>query len=118
MHRRVVCILFTRVSGVANVLLQVLAKLKSDDHAAALLKLSIGEVGLGRLVGPLKVEEVDMAEGSIASRFSVVQGVLPDGEPKVRAVDNMTESKVNQSTAPQEKLKYSTLDRLFESCNA
>ena len=40
MHRRVVCILFTRVSGVANVLLQVLAKLKSDDHAAELLKLS------------------------------------------------------------------------------
>ena len=115
MHRRVVCILFTRVSGVANVLLQVLAKLKSDDHAAALLKLSIGEVGLGRLVGPLKVEEVDMAEGSIASRFSVVQGVLPDGEPKVRAVDNMTESKVNQSTAAQEKLKYSTLDWLFVS---
>ena len=95
----------------------MLAKLKSDDHAAELLKLSNGEVGLGRLVGPLKVEEVDLAEGSIASRFSVVQGVLPDGEPKVRAVDNMTESKVNQSTAAQEKLKYSTLDWFLYPCN-
>ena len=47
--------------------------------------------------------------------ISVVQGVLTNGEPKIRAVDNMTESKVNQSTAPQEKLKYSTLDWLFES---
>ena len=92
----------------------MLARLRTDVNADELLKLSMDDVDKGRMIGRLAVDDVDLSGGSIASRFGVVQGVLANGKPKVRAVDNMSESKVNEATVAQEKLKYTTLDYLFE----
>ena len=41
-------------------------------------------------------------------------GIKPNGEIKVRAVDHMTESMVNEATGSKEKLKSDTLDMFFE----
>ena len=41
-------------------------------------------------------------------------GLKADGSEKVRAVDDMTASGVNESTQQGEKLKCETLDLLFE----
>ena len=41
-------------------------------------------------------------------------GLKADGRAKVRAVDDMTASGVNESTQQGEKLKCETLDLLFE----
>ena len=44
----------------------------------------------------------------------LLSGVKADGLPKVRAVDDMTASMINESTQQGEKLKCETLDLLFE----
>ena len=43
-----------------------------------------------------------------------MSGIKADGLPKVRAVDDMTASMINESTQQGEKLKCETLDLLFE----
>ena len=37
-------------------------------------------------------------------------GLKEDGNPKIRPIDDLTASGINSSTAPQEKLKYDSLD--------
>ena len=53
-----------------------------------------------------------MIECALALPLSL--GLKADGRPKVRAVDDMTASGVNESTQQGEKLKCETLDLLFE----
>ncbi len=117
---------------------QVLAKLKEDLHEAELLRLSLEDVEMGRMSGPFRAAEVDLAKAAVASRFNVEQGMRlcqcaanrmlvslllvagtrEDGSTKVRPIDHMTESLVNASTAQLEKLSTDTLDLLFEITRA
>ena len=96
--------------------------------------MALSEVELGRLDGPYAIDQLDLDAVAIAPRFGVVQGSLnfvllqlyrlgmcillsgvkADGLPKVRAVDDMTASMINESTQQGEKLKCETLDLLFE----
>ena len=45
-------------------------------------------------------------------------GVKSDGSKKVRPIDHMTESLVNEATQLPEKLSMDTIDMLFESARA
>ena len=47
-------------------------------------------------------------------RFCFCAGVKSDGSIKVRAVDDMSSSHVNDATRVLEKLTYDSLDLLFE----
>ena len=54
---------------------QIINKLKDDPCEHKLLKIAMGEVELGRLTGPLTLEEVDLSDVAVASRFGVAQGL-------------------------------------------
>ena len=112
----------------------MLKRLRTDENADILLSMALSEVELGRLDGPYAIDQLDLDAVAIAPRFGVVQGSLnfvllqlyrlgmcillsgvkADGLPKVRAVDDMTASMINESTQQGEKLKCETLDLLFE----
>ena len=55
---------------------QIINKLKDDPCEHELLKIAMGEVELGRLTGPLTLEEVDLSDVAVASRFGVAQGLV------------------------------------------
>ena len=59
------------------------------------------------------IEEADLHNVLLASRFGVEQGTLPDGSTKIRAVDNETDNGLNDATAAAEKIHNDTLDMLF-----
>ena len=45
-------------------------------------------------------------------------GLHPDGSQKVRAVDDMSISGINEATAPTEKLQCDTLDKFHQGMQA
>ncbi len=53
---------------------QVLAKLRDDEHETELVRLAASEVARGLLEGPFAVDGIDMSQVAIAARFSVEQG--------------------------------------------
>jgi len=53
---------------------QVLEKLRIDKHAAQLRQLSLEDVPLGRLTGPVPMDEVQLKHACVATRFGVEQG--------------------------------------------
>ena len=56
------------------VCMQVLSKLKDDPNEDELERLSEADVLLGRMSGPYRPEDFDLAKVAVASRFSVEQG--------------------------------------------
>ena len=57
------------------VCLQVLSKLKDDQHEEELLRVSEADVALGRMSGLYEPGDIDLADAAVASRFSVEQGM-------------------------------------------
>ena len=52
----------------------MIQNLKHDEHAAELLKSAQAESALGRVLGPIPIEEADLRSCAVATRFSVDQG--------------------------------------------
>ena len=70
--------------------LELLRKLRPDDHEEALHQLALDDFALGRMSKPVRTNQVDLHKVRLVPRFGVVQGVKPDGSAKVRAVDHMS----------------------------
>ena len=56
--------------------LKVLGKLRPDEHGEKLRDMSVDEVKLGRLSGPIDRNTLDLNNVAIASRFAVLQGMV------------------------------------------
>jgi hypothetical protein len=91
----------------------LLQSLREDEHSKALHHLALDDCALGRMSVPVPVEAVDLAEVRLVPRFGVVQGVKPDGQPKLRAVDHMSWS---APTGPKKK-KRTRREMKMESVN-
>ena len=103
--------------------------LKTDKFAAELFELTCADAELGRMTYPMPVADCDLVAVRAHPRFSVDQGVKPDGKRKVRAVDNMSwsaidgghqrmskkrlrEGSINGHCASQESVKHDHVDDL------
>ena len=100
------------LKGLVDRNMKVLQGRRCDVHAERLFEMALAEVNLGRLSGPEDPSQVDWCNACVAPRFSVEQGTLLDGRPKLRAVDDETASLVNASTAATTKLHCDRLDQL------
>ena len=71
-----------------------------DEHSDKLFKQAIDDASCGRMEYPVQLHDDDtfLASVRIARRFSVEQGVKPDGSLKVRAVDDESRNGVNGVT--------------------
>ena len=68
------------------------------------MKQTCDDAALGRMSVPRELEESDLSQIAIASRFGVEQGKKADGSVKVRAVDDATAAGVNPACAATERL--------------
>ena len=114
--------------------MRVLAKLREDEHAANLHRACLQDAQKGRMTPPVLATAEHCMEFVLSPRFSVEQGVrlhaieacrcavacfvtglLEDGSPKIRPIDDLTSSGVNKHTHAVEKLTNDTLDLLLEA---
>ena len=92
---------------------RLLETLSADKHAVELVKQMEEDAKVGRMSQPVPIEQVDLQNVLLASRFGVEQGVREDGTPKIRAVDNETDNGLNEATSATEKNHNDSLDMLF-----
>ena len=90
----------------------LLKTLREDINSDALMELTTADAKLHRMGHPVPVECVDLSSIILAPRFAVVQGLKPDGTPKIRAVDDETRSGCNGCCQPCEKLSVDSIDSL------
>ena len=108
---------------------ELVKRIKPDEHAHALLKLTQEDAKLGRMSSPCVLSGDCLSDRFFSPRMAVVKA-RPDGKLKIRAVDHMswgvpneTDRKaksmksnkaesVNGHTYPGEKLKFESLDDL------
>jgi len=90
--------------------------------------LTLEDARLGRMTYPIAAEGVDFASTKLHPRFAVEQGLKPNGDTKIRAVDNMSwahapgrtskkrlrEQSVNGCSAIPEKVQHDHVDDLAE----
>jgi hypothetical protein len=93
----------------------IVSRLREDDHSQALFDKCQEDAALGRMTPPRELKDEDLDALHLAPRFGVEQGLKDDGSLKVRPIDDMSASGVNAATAATEKLRYDTIDMLFET---
>ena len=84
----------------------------------SLMQLCKEDAQKGRMEMPRHAHEANLDQVTLSPRFAVIQGVKPDGSPKVRPVDDLTRSECNAATEVTEKLAYESLDELLASARA
>ena len=92
----------------------ILRRLKEDENADEIMRLTMLDAELGRTTCACPREEVDLEAVRISQRFGVNQGMREDGSEKVRCVDSCTESGINPCTEATEHLSPDGIDHLFE----
>ena len=68
---------------------QLYYSLRADTHEEFLMAQTLADAELGRVSDPLLVEQLDVHRVLLSRRFSRDQGMLPNGDPKLRAVDDL-----------------------------
>ena len=97
---------------------EVLKRMREDSkHSAELWRQTLAEVELGRMTAPKKATAVDLAAILLSPRFGAAQ-TKEDGSTRVRSIDDFSISLVNGAFKPCEKLRYDTVDILFELAKA
>jgi len=91
----------------------LLQSLTPDKNSGELMRQIEADAALGRMIPAMPIEDVDLHNVLLASRFGVEQGTQADGSTKVRAVDNESDNGLNDATAAAEKIHNDTLDMLF-----
>ena len=112
---------------------ELLSELREDEVSSELLRITVEDAKMGRMSEPELLEKSSTEGLLLNPRFGVVQR-RPDGNEKVRAVDNFSwsahkgdwedgsskshkrakkEHSVNRHTAASEKMSHDTLDMLF-----
>lgn len=93
---------------------EVLDRLSEDKYADELHKMCLADAACGRMRGPWLLDNQALNNSHLSPRFCVEQGVKDSGEPKLRAIDDLSFSSLNAATQATEKLRCDTLDALFE----
>ena len=113
----------------------ILSRLREDEHSGELKELGELDAGKKRMSDWAKAGMEDLCATSLSPRFGVAQGQLyacsysqafcfslsgkkPDGTPKIRAVDDLSRSGINDATAPAEHPVCDTIDTLRNSMRA
>ena len=114
---------YDQVSSVADLLATakqrneaLITSLKHEEHSDALLKDIAEDVSKGRMSKPRKITEVIGKQMILTRRFAVVQGENDNGTPKIRSVDDATESGLNACFEPTVKLTCDNVDTLAALC--
>ena len=94
---------------------KLIKSLREDENSSAVLKLTRDEAVTGRISAPKPLADVCLAGAVVAPRFAVAQQ-REDGSTKLRLVDDMSRSMVNEATQPQERLRYDGVDLLCTAC--
>ncbi len=68
----------------------LLKNLRPDPNECELHALTMADADLGRMTVPVEADKVDLSKVRLVPRFAVEQGVKPNGEVKIRAVDNFS----------------------------
>ncbi len=92
---------------------RIVTKLWEDPRAADLLKMTEDDASKGRMSQPRLLTMDDIPKCNLTPRFCIEQGRRPNGELKLRAVDDFTKSLVNENTEAAEKLVCDNLDRFM-----
>ena len=95
---------------------EILASLREDKHSQQLHELTMNDAKLYRMSQPILAANSDLRHVVLTPRFSVEQGLRPDGSLKIRACDDCTRSGVNCCVQACEKLRHDSIDCLFECC--
>ena len=90
----------------------LLRTLREDPHSEELLRVTRADHELGRMSEPFPACRLDPDSCVISPRFAVVQGKNPDGSPRIRPIDDLSRSQVNEHTRAQEKASHDTTDHL------
>ena len=92
--------------------LALISKLRTESHHEEIFKEIEEEVKLGRMDRPKKVKEIELEKVILTRRFGIEQGQRADGTPKIRAIDDASESLINSCCKPTEKLSCDNIDEL------
>ncbi len=82
----------------------MLSTLVEDAHSSELFARTAGDAKLNRMADPVSIDNQDLDNVNLASRFGVVQGVREDWSDNIRAVDNETGCGTNVCCQPSEEL--------------
>ena len=82
-----------------------------DDIDRGVYAATRDELDRGWLHGPYKIEEIPRT-ASVTRRFGVKQGYKQDGTPKIRPIDNFTESQINLTNSSGESVTLHGTDTL------
>ena len=91
---------------------ELLASLRADPHADFLMTQTRADAELGRMSEPVPVDQLDLHQILLSRRFSCEQGVKENGEPKCRAVDDLSANGCNHCAQPEGKTKVDSIDLL------
>ena len=106
----------------------LLNSLRAEPYEKELHELTLEDARLGRMTYPIAADRVDCSRTKLHPRFAVEQGLKPNGDTKIRAVDNMSwshapgrtskkrlrEQSVNGCSAIPEKVQHDHVDDLAE----
>ena len=86
---------------------QLIKQLKNDRFENQLHALTLEDASLGRMSYPMPFSKEHMGTVRLHQRFGVEQGLKPNGDTKVRAVDNMSWSSDVGRRPPRKRAKQS-----------
>jgi len=86
---------------------QLIRCLKNDTFEVELHELTLEDARLGRMSQPTPLCEQHMRNVRLHQRFGVEQGLKPNGDTKVRAVDNMSWAFNDGQRPPKKRAKQS-----------
>ena len=86
---------------------QLIKKLRNDPWEQELHNLALEDAKLGRMTWPEPVSEEQIRSVRLNQRFGVEQGLKPNGDVKVRAVDNMSWGYSSEVSRPKKRPRQS-----------
>ena len=67
---------------------------REDPHSGALMDATLSDAKAGRMTKPVEACNIDLSAYLVSPRFGVLQ-IKPNGEVKVRPVDDCSRSRLN-----------------------
>ena len=93
----------------------ILSSLREDANSSAIHEGALADASLSRMTAPVVLAKADLGRVRLSPRFSIVQGVKPDGAPKVRVVDDESRGGINSACQPAERLLLDGADVLVDA---
>ena len=93
----------------------VLSSSREDVNSAATHEGALADAPLSRMIAPVLLAKVDLSRVCLSPRFSIVQGVKPDGAPKICIVDDESRGGIDSACQPAERLLLDGADILVDA---